>query len=91
MISETNNRQDVKSVYPGKPVRYAYAYPGRYITQSPQCFVFLQDGPYVTNDRRSIIAVMSSTVKVLTIVDIRLHLIRRAPSYDTTPYKTGNK
>ena len=38
MIPETENPQEAKSVYPGKPVRHAYADPGRYFTQSPQCW-----------------------------------------------------
>ena len=37
MIPETENPQKAKTVYPGKPGRYAYADPGRYFTQSPHC------------------------------------------------------
>ena len=40
MIHETDNLQVAKSVYPGKPARHAYADPGRYFTQSPQCWFF---------------------------------------------------
>ena len=35
MIPETENPQEAKSVYPGKPARHAEADPGRYFTQSP--------------------------------------------------------
>ena len=37
VIPETENPQEAKSVYPGTPVWHAYADPGRYFTQSPQC------------------------------------------------------
>ena len=38
MTPETENPQEAKSFNPGKPVRHAYADPGRYFTQSPQCW-----------------------------------------------------
>ena len=38
MIPETENLQEAKSVYPGKPVRHAQADLGRYFTQSPHCW-----------------------------------------------------
>ena len=38
MIPETENPQETKIVYPGKPARHAYADLGRYFTQSPQCW-----------------------------------------------------
>ena len=38
MMSETENPQQATSVYPGKPVRHAYADPGPYFTQNPQCW-----------------------------------------------------
>ena len=37
MIPETENPQEAKSFFSGKPARHAYAHPGRYFTQSPQC------------------------------------------------------
>ena len=37
MIPETENPQEANSVCLGKPPRHAYADPGRYFTQSPQC------------------------------------------------------
>ena len=46
MIPEMENPQEAKSVYPGKPARYAKADPGRYFTQSPM-FVFSRDGSYI--------------------------------------------
>ena len=38
MIPETENPQEAKGVYPGKPARLSQADPGRYFTQSPQCW-----------------------------------------------------
>ena len=40
MIPETENLQNAKSVYPGKPARRAKADPSRYFTQSPQCWFY---------------------------------------------------
>ena len=42
MIPETENPHEAKNVYPGKPVQYAYADPGRYFMQSPQCWFSLR-------------------------------------------------
>ena len=38
MFPDTENPQEAKRVYPGKPARHAYADPGRYFTQSPHCW-----------------------------------------------------
>ena len=38
MIPDTENPQEAKRVYPGKPARHALADPGRYFTQCPQCW-----------------------------------------------------
>ena len=39
MIPETENPQETKSVYPGKPAQHVKAYPGRNFTQGPLfCF-----------------------------------------------------
>ena len=38
MIPETEYPQEANSVQPGKPARHASADPGRYFTQSPQCW-----------------------------------------------------
>ena len=40
MIHETENPKEAKSIYPGKPTRKAYADPGRYFTQSTQCWFY---------------------------------------------------
>ena len=40
MIPETENPQEAKSVYPGKPSQHAQADPGRYFTQRPQCWIY---------------------------------------------------
>ena len=36
MIPETENQQEAKGVYPGKPARHPSADPGRFFTESPQ-------------------------------------------------------
>ena len=41
MIHETENPQEANGVCLGSPARQAYADPGRYITQSPQCWFSL--------------------------------------------------
>ena len=46
MIPETENPQEAKSVYLGKPARHAKDDLGRYITQRPQCLVFSRDGSF---------------------------------------------
>ena len=38
MFPETENPQEAKSIYSGKPVRHAKTDLGRYFTQSPQCW-----------------------------------------------------
>ena len=38
MISETENPQEAKNVYPGKLARHAQADLGGYFSQSPQCW-----------------------------------------------------
>ena len=50
MIPETEHLQEAKSVCPGKPARHASADPGRYFTQSPQCWFSRWDGSPVTID-----------------------------------------
>ena len=39
MIPETENLQEAKGVYKGKPTRHAKADPGRYFTQSQHCWL----------------------------------------------------
>ena len=46
MIPETENAQEAKNVYPGKPARHAYADPGLNFTQSPQCWFLSRDDSY---------------------------------------------
>ena len=43
MIPETENPQESKSVYLGKPAQHALADPGQYFMQSPRLLVFLRD------------------------------------------------
>ena len=40
MILETENPQEAKSVYLGKPARHAQADPGQYFMHSPQCWFY---------------------------------------------------
>ena len=37
MIPDTENPDEVKSIYPGKPARHSKADPGQYFTQISQC------------------------------------------------------
>ena len=46
MIPETENTQEAKSVYPGKPARHAEADPDRNFTQSPRSVPVLSHGQY---------------------------------------------
>ena len=48
MIRETENPQEAKSIYPGKPARHGQADPVRYFTQRPTTMLgFSRDGSII--------------------------------------------